>query len=100
MVRLPAATCWNSPKIEFGKRATMPIKMIREMPLPIPRSVINSPSHMISTVPAVRPSMVMKRKPKPGLGTISSVTAAEELFRLSRKMLTPKACRTEIATVP
>ncbi len=37
-----------------GSPATMPPKMISEMPLPMPRSVICSPSHMTSTVPAVR----------------------------------------------
>ncbi len=34
-----------------GRRATMPMVMISEMPLPMPRSVIWSPSHMSSIVP-------------------------------------------------
>ncbi len=29
------------------------VKISRDMPLPTPRSVINSPSHMITAVPAV-----------------------------------------------
>ncbi len=32
----------------------MPIMMISEIPLPIPFSVIRSPSHITKTVPAVR----------------------------------------------
>ena len=32
----------------------MPAKMMKLMPLPMPRSVINSPIHIASTVPAVR----------------------------------------------
>ena len=35
-----------------GTRATMPAKMMKLMPLPMPRSVINSPIHMARTVPA------------------------------------------------
>ena len=35
-----------------GTRATMPAKMMKLMPLPMPRSVISSPIHMASTVPA------------------------------------------------
>ena len=32
----------------------MPAKMMSEMPLPMPRSVMRSPSHMMKAVPAVR----------------------------------------------
>ena len=37
-----------------GRPATMPPKMMKLMPLPMPRSVMSSPIHMSSTVPAVR----------------------------------------------
>jgi hypothetical protein len=40
-----------------GKSATMPAKMISEMPLPMPRSVICSPSHMMKAVPVARVSI-------------------------------------------
>ena len=50
-----------------GKRATMPAKMINEIPLPMPRSVICSPSHMIKAVPAVKVMTVMIRKGQPGI---------------------------------
>ncbi len=49
-----------------GKRATMPAKMMREMPFPMPRSVICSPSHMMKAVPEVRVMMVMSLKLQPG----------------------------------
>ena len=35
-----------------GKRSTMPMKMISETPLPMPLSVICSPSHIRKSVPA------------------------------------------------
>ncbi len=38
---------------ELGKRATTWVKIRIDMPLPMPRSVISSPSHMITAVPAV-----------------------------------------------
>ena len=38
---------------EVGNPAAMEVKISRDMPLPIPRSVISSPSHMITDVPAV-----------------------------------------------
>ena len=36
-----------------GRPTTMPVKMSSDMPLPMPRSVICSPSHMMKAVPAV-----------------------------------------------
>ncbi len=50
----------------LGNRATIPAKMMREMPLPIPRSVICSPSHMRNAVPEVRVMTVMIRNAQPG----------------------------------
>ncbi len=52
-----------------GMRATMPAKMMREMPLPMPRSVICSPIHMMKAVPAERVMTVMMRKDQPGVVT-------------------------------
>ena len=46
-----AATSWP---IATGMRATMPARMISEMPLPRPYSSICSPSHIRKTQPAVR----------------------------------------------
>ena len=39
--------------IARGKEDATDVKIKSDMPLPMPRSVIRSPSHMISTVPAV-----------------------------------------------
>ena len=39
----------------------MPAKMISEMPLPIPCSVISSPNHISITVPAVSVTMIVAR---------------------------------------
>ena len=50
-----------------GKPATMPEKISSDMPLPMPRSVICSPSHMMNIVPVVRVRMHIRRKPQPGL---------------------------------
>ena len=41
--------------------------MISDMPLPMPRSVICSPSHMMNAVPVVSVSMVIRMNPKPGI---------------------------------
>ena len=45
----------------------MPAKMMSDMPLPMPRSVICSPSHMMNADPVVSVSTVRIRKPQPGL---------------------------------
>ena len=37
-----------------GRRAMIPTIMMREIPLPIPRSVILSPSHITNIVPPMR----------------------------------------------
>ena len=57
MMALPEAV-WKraltSANSAWGRRATMPIMMMSEIPLPIPLSVIFSPSHMMNMVPAIR----------------------------------------------
>jgi hypothetical protein len=42
-------------------------KISSDMPLPTPRSVICSPSHMMKIVPVVSVSTHSRRKPHPGL---------------------------------
>ena len=49
-----------------GRPTTMPAKISSDMPLPMPRSVICSPSHMMNALPVVRVSMVIRMKPGPG----------------------------------
>ncbi len=62
----PVRTSSSVPPSAAGSPATMPPKMIIEMPLPMPRSVICSPSHMRNIVPVMSVTTVVKRKPKPG----------------------------------
>ena len=52
-----------------GRLATMPDMMISEMPLPMPRAVICSPSHIRKTVPPTRVTTVTRRKNSPGSST-------------------------------
>ena len=63
---LPVRRSWNVFTRARGRPTTMPAKMINEMPLPTPRSVICSPSHITNAVPVVSVSTVMKRKAQPG----------------------------------
>jgi hypothetical protein len=49
-----------------GSSATMPERMISEMPLPMPREVICSPSHIRNMVPPVSVIAVESRKNMPG----------------------------------
>ncbi len=80
-----------------GKLTTMPAKMMSEMPLPMPRSEICSPSHMTKTVPVVRVRTVSSLKPQPGLMTTD---APAGVFRASRKMAMPKAWMRQMTIVP
>ena len=52
-----------------GRLATMPAKMIRLMPLPTPRVVICSPSHIRNIVPPTSVMTQDMRKNSPGSGT-------------------------------
>ena len=58
------------PASAAGNSATMPAKMISEMPLPMPRAVICSPSHIRNTVPPVSVITVVIRKNIPGSCTM------------------------------
>ena len=82
--RLPAIAC--------GKPATMPAKMIIEMPLPMPRSVICSPSHMRNIVPVVRVRTVTRRNTRPGSTTRPGWD--------SRAIEIPSAWKSDSTTVP
>ena len=55
----------------------MPAKMIRLMPLPTPRAVICSPSHIRNIVPPTRVTTQESRKNRPG-----SITAGPKLPRM------------------
>ena len=70
-----------------GSPTTIPVKMMSDMPLPTPRSLICSPSHIMNAVPVVRESTVSIEKPNPGLMT----TPCTDM----RPCEMPKDCRTE-----
>ena len=65
----PSFMNWKVVVSAEGRLATMPAKMMSEMPLPMPRSVTCSPSHMMKAVPAVSVIMLIRRKVQPGLKT-------------------------------
>ena len=48
----PELICPTVPEIALGIPETIPAKMIKEIPFPIPLCVICSPSHIKSIVPA------------------------------------------------
>ena len=55
-----------------GMSVTMPAKMMSEMPLPMPRSVICSPTHMMNAVPVVSVMIAIRRNAQPGWATTSA----------------------------
>ena len=57
----PVAPWWPSlmDHRPVGNWAAIWVKISTDMPLPTPRSVISSPSHMITTVPAVMVSTIV-----------------------------------------
>ena len=63
MVKLPQACCLANV-LKFctarGRPTTMPAKISNDMPLPMPRSVICSPSHMMKMLPVVRVMIVSR----------------------------------------
>ena len=64
-----------------GTLPTMPAKMIRLMPLPRPRSLISSPSHISRIVPAVKLSSRLI------VSTLNRSVAGMTPFALSRTLM-------------
>ena len=71
-------SCQTWPK-EAGKLAAIEEKIISDMPLPTPRSVIISPMNMISTVPTVMVSTMISRVGIDWSGTSSRVQPTKKL---------------------
>ena len=65
----PVLTNENIWKMLGMKRSTIEKKISSDAPLPMPRSVICSPSHITNSAPVVRNSTIWKMKPEPGLTT-------------------------------
>ena len=91
--RLIPPACQSSMVLNTaaGKPCRIEKKIRSDMPLPIPRSVICSPSHITNTPPAVRSSTVTIRKLQPGATTTPGWD--------SRKIEYPYACMMQRNTV-
>ena len=74
----------------LGKPAAIPEKMMMEMPLPRPRSVICSPSHIKNMVPAVKDTMAVTRKTKPGSFTKPAEDSKAKAMPMDWKIAKPK----------
>ena len=75
--------------IPLGILATMPAKIISEIPFPIPLSLICSPSHMRKAVPAVSTSII----------TMTENTLSSTMASLNSPMVSPTACINPSTTV-
>ena len=62
----PVLTSSRVPPMADGRPEMMLERMIIEMPLPMPRSVICSPSHIRKIVPVTSVTTAVKTKLKPG----------------------------------
>src|SRR3989449_2192701 len=67
-------------------RSTIEKKIRRLAPLPMPRSVICSPSHITNTPPVVRVSTVVNRKKKPGVATAPGIRSEEHTSELQSRL--------------
>jgi hypothetical protein len=65
--RIPAPSCSLTYKLynvaaAWGPLETIPAKMIKDIPFPIPFSVICSPNHIKIAVPAVNVNVTVKKE--------------------------------------
>ncbi len=74
----PLRTSWAVPATAAGTPATMPARMIIEMPLPTPRSVICSPSHIRNIVPVTSVMQAVIRNDGPGFTTTPGCACSQE----------------------
>ena len=88
----PVRTNSNKPPRAFGKPAAIPPKMMIEIPLPKPRSVICSPNHIKNIVPVTKVITVFKRNTK--LGSITKPGCASNAIAI------PRAWNVANTTVP
>ena len=92
----PVRASSRVPPMADGRPATIPEKMMIEMPLPTPRSVTCSPSHIRNTVPVTSVTIAVSTKPGPGLMT----RALPAIDWPCRALEMPKACMVARPTVP
>ena len=72
----PVLTDSMVPPTAPGRPATIPDRMIIEMPLPTPRSVICSPSHMRNMVPVVMVIVAVSRNGQPWMSVSPPLSSA------------------------
>jgi hypothetical protein len=65
----PVFTSSSVPPIADGSPDRMLARMIIEMPLPMPRSVICSPSHIRNMLPVTSVTAAVNTNPGPGVST-------------------------------
>jgi hypothetical protein len=71
-LKVPHPFCAKIAWPELGSRETIEVKIRIDMPLPTPRVVISSPSHMINAVPAVSETMMSPTRAGPKWGIRST----------------------------
>ena len=77
----PCRDSSSRPASALGRPATMPDMMISEVPLPTPRAVICSPSHIRNMVPPTSVTTVEMRKNQPGSITTAPTRRASPRAR-------------------
>ena len=90
--KAPVLPSSNVDAKALGISATIPEKMINEIPFPTPLNVICSPNHIKKVVPATSDIVVIILKDNPG-----SIT---KLPAFSKPTETPYPCKHAIKTVP
>ncbi len=69
MLITPDSVASQVRAMAVGKPSMMEKKISSDMPLPMPRSVICSPSHMMKIPPVVSASVVVRMNTSPGVST-------------------------------
>ncbi len=93
----PPAT-WRIRLPWEGSAAAIDVKIRRDIPLPTPRAVISSPSHMMRAVPAVIVTTMTAIRNRLVSGMIGAAQPGNRLPLRARATM-PVACRTASAIV-
>ena len=99
----PRWICRNDCQTADGSPTTMPAKMMREMPFPMPRSVICSPSHMTKAVPVVRVRIAIRTNgifPPSDVGSLKTRNFPVGVVAAQSQRAIPAPWTTERTTVP
>jgi hypothetical protein len=76
-----------------GKLAAIDVKIKIDIPLPTPRSVINSPSHMITEVPAVITTIIVMMRCHEASGMIGRSQPAIKRPGVRATAISPVDCK-------